>query len=625
MDPAAGSLQSSDDTVRIAALHALTESSMLHPDILADVRVALLSPSSLVRRAALVCWQRTGCGPDDDVRAGMLHRDREVRIAALSAVCRWGADEALSACRMALRDSHDDVVRVALLLLSMQHLPIEPEVLLSHLADANQMIAIKTAVLLAERGHADGEAAVAGYLAQTDSTAFPIVVRLIGAVGLTRYGAVLQAQLHPHHPHLAVLVQALGRLAEPSAIRPILSYLAHHNDHIRSCAVHALITMNDQRIVPALRGATADCRPYVRIAATWTLAGMDEAIDPLVLRDILIHMRTTEAVLWVKQWLRGDVERICERIIRLHTETDWCLSSDARSSLRGIIATHPDAQQIRLHLHACADPQISRTLLPLYTEGVLPLLSADVLVHILADDYLRKGSRLRALADIHIQRDPQTLRTFWSHADDWFHQFYGEYCLLTMDHRWHALIWQTASRALHRQYLKHMSILVRVAPGFVATIPPDGIEWLQRYRDPADPYENECVQYVCGFWEVQQAHASLPPASADPYASPDVFLAWAAPSARGVAQRLIHLHENPLMSVTTQRRALLRAVIQTHPDAPEICTILHDARHPALAVTLIPWYVSGALPPIDPAVYALMPRYSDDQDIRMQRDMRPPR
>jgi hypothetical protein len=113
MHPAVAELQSSDDSVRIAALHAVTAESIQQTDIRADVRIALLSPSAAVRSAAIRCWQRTNSGPDDDVRAGMLHRDREVRIAALSAVCNWGADEALSACRRALRDSHDDVVRVA--------------------------------------------------------------------------------------------------------------------------------------------------------------------------------------------------------------------------------------------------------------------------------------------------------------------------------------------------------------------------------------------------------------------------------------------------------------------------------------------------------------------------------
>ena len=68
MHPAVAELQSSDDSVRIAALHAVTVESMQQTDIRADVRIALSSPSAAVRSAAIRCWQRTHSGPDDDVR-----------------------------------------------------------------------------------------------------------------------------------------------------------------------------------------------------------------------------------------------------------------------------------------------------------------------------------------------------------------------------------------------------------------------------------------------------------------------------------------------------------------------------------------------------------------------------
>ena len=80
-------LQSGEDTVRVAALRRVTRDHMhANPDILVDVRIALVSPSATVRCAALRCWQRTGMGSDSDVRSSLLHRDREVRIAALIAI-----------------------------------------------------------------------------------------------------------------------------------------------------------------------------------------------------------------------------------------------------------------------------------------------------------------------------------------------------------------------------------------------------------------------------------------------------------------------------------------------------------------------------------------------------------
>ena len=614
MDPAVTALQSNDDSVRIAALHAVTAESMQQTDIRADVRIALSSPSAAVRSAAIRCWQRTHSGPDDDVRAGMLHRDREVRIAALSAVCSWGADEALSACRRALRDSHDDVVRVALLFLSMQQLPIEPELLVSHLADDNQMIAIKTAVILAEQGHPDGDDALAGILAQTDSTAYAITVRLIGVVGLTRYGAVLQAQLHPHHPHLAVLVQALGRLAEPRAIRPILSYLAHHNDQIRSTAVQALIAMNDQRIVPALRGATADCRAYVRNAATWVLLGLDAAIEPQMLRNALSAMRQNDAELLLKRWLTGPSASVVARVVTLHEETEWCASNDARACVRRFIAEHPDAQAVRMELHLRQNPHICLTLLPYYSEGELPLLSVDILVRILADDRLRKGSRMLVLADVHIRRDPESLRVFWPHADESFHQYYGEHCLLTMQYEWQALIWQTRSAVLHRRFLRLLATLIRVTPGYVAHTPAAGIEWLQACTDRADFNLCESLTYVQSFWEAHQPPGSTELAPADPYESAPVFAGWAGSSPGGIARRIVQRHDNPLVPITPELRVLFRTLIATHPDGEQICAILHAAQRPAIAVTLIPWYVNGVLPAISLELYAQMMDCCDAAD-----------
>lgn len=614
MDPAVTALQSNDDSVRIAALHAVTVESMQQTDIRADVRIALSSPSAAVRSAAIRCWQRTHSGPDDDVRAGMLHRDREVRIAALSAVCSWGADEALSACRRALRDSHDDVVRVALLFLSMQQLPIEPELLVPHLADDNQMIAIKTAVILAEQGHPDGDDALAGFLAQTNSTAYAITVRLIGVVGLTRYGAVLQAQLHPHHPHLAVLVQALGRLAEPRAIRPILSYLAHHNDQIRSTAVQALIAMNDQRIVPALRGATADCRAYVRNAATWVLLGLDAAIEPQMLRNALSAMRQNDAELLLKRWLTGPSASVVARVVTLHEETEWCASNDARACVRRCIAEHPDAQAVRMELHLRQNPHICLTLLPYYSEGELPLLSVDILVRILADDRLRKGSRMRVLADVHIRRDPESLRVFWPHADESFHQYYGEHCLLTMQYEWQALIWQTRSAVLHRRFLRLLATLIRVAPGYVAHTPAAGIEWLQACTDRADFNLCESLTYVQSFWEAHQPPGSVDLAPADPYESAPVFAGWAGSSPGGIARRIVQRHDNPLVPITPELRVLFRTLIATHPDGEQICAILHAAQRPAIAVTLIPWYVNGVLPAVSLELYAQMMDCCDAAD-----------
>jgi len=59
--------------------------------------------------------------------------------------------------------------------------------------------------------------------------------------------------------------------------------------------------------------------------------------------------------------------------------------------------------------------------------------------------------------------------------------------------------------------------------------------WVALHCDPAEPYENEFVQYGCGFWAALEAHAYQLPMHAHLFATHDVFLAWAAPSASGVA------------------------------------------------------------------------------------------
>ena len=59
--------------------------------------------------------------------------------------------------------------------------------------------------------------------------------------------------------------------------------------------------------------------------------------------------------------------------------------------------------------------------------------------------------------------------------------------------------------------------------------------WVALHCNPAELYENKFVQYGCGFWEVLEAHAYQLPVHADQFATHDVFLAWAASSASGVA------------------------------------------------------------------------------------------
>jgi HEAT repeat protein len=618
MNPAAGALQSSDDPVRSAALHALTEVSMHHPDILADVRVALLSPSPVVRSAAILCWQRTKMGPEEMVRMGLLHRDRLVRQAALQAVCSWGTEDGLPACRRALRDSHEDLVATALRLVVQHGYAVEPELLVATLSASNRSVVLMAAVLLTNMQHEAGIPHIEAALACPQHDDYALVVRHIGSAGLTHYAAVLHTHLHHEHPHLVAVIQALGRLGHRPANRQLLSYLTHSNDHVRTTASHALIAIADHSVINALRGACLDCRSYVRTAAAWTLVGFDQDIDALVLRDILIQMRPSEALLWLKRWLTGDGERVSERIIRLHSEIEWCLTKEARTYVRRIIAAHPEHQQIRLRLHAAADPQISLTLLPLYSEQVLPLLSAALLVHILADDRLRKGGRLRPLADMHIKNNPQTLRLFWPHADESFHQFYGEYCLLTMNHDWHALIWQTRSPVLQRRYLKFVASLVHVAPGFVATIPAAGIAWLQQYAAPEGLYEHDMVRYVTAWWQEQQTVGNQQHLNDDPFATAEIFVAWAAVSPSGIAHRMIQLHENPLMPITIALRELLRTVLGVHPDAPAIRAILHEARRPSIDATLMPWYRRGALPALSAErVEQMRTVYADVDDIQL--------
>ena len=78
-----------------------------------------------------------------------------------------------------------------------------------------------------------------------------------------------------------------------------------------------------------------------------------------------------------------------------------------------------------------------------------------------------------------------------------------------------------ASYALNEYSMLHPEILADV--------------WVALHCDPAEPYENEFVQYWCGFWEALEAHACQLPVHADLFATPDVFLAWVAPAASGVA------------------------------------------------------------------------------------------
>ena len=617
-------LQSGEDTVRVAALRRVTRDHMhANPDILVDVRIALVSPSATVRCAALRCWQRTGMGSDSDVRSSLLHRDREVRIAALIAIAGWSSDDGINACRIALRDAHDDVIRVSLQLVHTHALAVEHEVLAAHLGHANPEIACTVAVILAQRGNPTAFQMVEDWLVAGDSPSQRFAVREVGRIGVTVYVHHIRALLHPQHPCLGAAILALSRLGDRTSLRPLLSFLCHVRDDIRAEAVRALIHIGDVSIAPALHGALADERLYVRTAALHVLIGLDLPFDTAVLAGILPYMLQAAGGALLRPWLTGSAHIVATRLLILHRETQWYQISESRYAMRCIIAAHPQAADI-LHALACVeDARIVATLLPFYIAGDLQLPSDTFLIALLAGGTVQHGTSLRPLADAYIQRHPQTMRAFWQVADATFRQYYGELCILTFAEQWHALLWQITSRELHGRYVRVLASLIPIAPGYIARMPVAAIAWIEAGTEWCSLNDRGYAHCVVEAWRLfQHSDAVLPPI-VDIYRDADFVRAFWGHNPSRIVHRMTELHRNPLVCVDLAMRNAFRTVLATHPDGMTICKELHDAKLPSLAVTLLPWYCDGTLPCPDEALLRAVAPHCDASELLQFAELQP--
>ena len=616
-------LQDADDTVRIAALRRVTRDQMeSNTDIVRDVRIALLSPAVDIRCAALECWQRTEQGFDADVQGSLRHREGLVRIAALYAVIGWGHDIAVAACRIALRDTQDDVVRVALQIIQTHRLPIEPAILATHLDHSDPIIVSIAAALMAHYQDVTAQLLVDSWLDEYASQRQLVMVRTVGRVGLQTSIPRVRAMLLPHHPCLRAAIVALGRLRDRAALRPLLSFLCHLNDDVRADVVQSLIHIGDPAIAPALSGALCDERAYVRSAALQVMLALELPVPPEALLRELPFLRHHQAEKLLTLWLVGDVAVMSERLRIIHQQSDWVATHDARVCIRHIITAHPHATEILCALNSLGDARLAATLQPFYLTGVLPLPSVATLSDLLACGTGYRGTSLRPLADTHIRRDPQTLLQFWKVADESFHRYYGEQCLLTLDPVWHATIVQTASHSLYVRVVRVLKALLPITPGYVARLPVSMLAWIEAGAATANLGVQADAEAVVAAWRGYQHAGAVLPEMVDVYADIDGLRAFWGTTTTRLVHHLIQLHRNPLMRIDPPRRAVFRRLIQEHHESDALCTNLNRARLPTLALTLLPWYCDGSLPwpPLDliQEMYALCDDATRDLLVRYQ-------
>jgi HEAT repeat protein len=566
-----------------------------NPDIARDVRIALLSPSVDVRCAALHCWQRTEQGYDADASASLRHRDGTVRIAALYTVIHWGGDDAVAACRFALRDTHDDVKRVALQIIQTHRLPIEAEILSAHLDHPDPIIVSITAALMAVHGDATAQQIVDTWLDDDASERQVVMVRTVGRVGLVTSLPRLRQMLLPQHPCLRAAVVALGRLRDTAILRPLLSFLCHVNDDTRADVVQALINIGEPAIAPALCGALRDERAYVRSAALHVMLGLDLSIPAEALLRELPNLRQHYAEVLLRLWLVGEATVVTERILAVHQHTDWVATHEARLCMRRIITAHPSAMQILGALDAVGDVCVSTTLHPFYVNGQLPLPTVKGLAELLARGTVYRGSSFRPLADAHIRRDSQTLYLFWQVADDSFRRYYGEQCLLTLDPVWFGLIVQTSLHSLYVRAVRLFVALLPVAPGYIARLPAELMHWIEAGAPSSNRGVQAEAEAVVAAWRTFQQRDGAMPAAVDVYRDITVLRTfWGATPSR-LGHQIQQLHRNPLMHIDASQRAVFRTLIREHSHCAELCVLLHHAQLPGLAVTLLPWYCDGTL------------------------------
>ena len=132
----------------------------------------------------------------------------------------------------------------------------------------------------------------------------------------------IEALLSPEWETRLNATEALGKMKDKRAVKPLLATLKDEDEYVREGAAWGLGQIRDQSVVPALIAAIKDKDKYVRESAVTSLGDLGDkrAVKPLIqaLRDGDESMRRT-----TEKALLNLGEPVIDELVLLLQDSDW--------------------------------------------------------------------------------------------------------------------------------------------------------------------------------------------------------------------------------------------------------------------------------------------------------------
>ena len=349
-------LQASDDDTRIAALKSLTADDCLVPAVREQLTIAIYSPSAAIRIAGLSVWNRCGGGSDPQVVTQLTDPVNAVRLAAYHVVLGWESADFVTYVSRGLRDRSVAIRLFVLACISTAPTPLPVSICQECLSDNDYAVANKAAEILAV--HQD-PLAIDWLLTRYQSTVIHVkkqIIRICGNARVAQAVPLLLNEVATRSDFMIPAIYALGMIAHPDALRPLLAQICSPVLGVANAAVTSLIRYQHPLVVTAMRQAVNDPRKMVSCNAVAVLAAYHFVPDIAISEPYFRHGELAYANYLVQAYLNGDSTTIMAALTTLHTLDVFQGNYEYIRSVRTIIRNHPEFETLVWAL--LASPQL---------------------------------------------------------------------------------------------------------------------------------------------------------------------------------------------------------------------------------------------------------------------------
>jgi HEAT repeat protein len=378
-----------------------------------QLSVAIQSPSAAIRVAALNVWKRYAIAPDPAVVASIAHRVDAVRLMAYQVVLVRASPDLVMYVRRGIRDKNVEIQRFVLTTIAESALQIPAEVLHYCLTDADQFVSFHAAEILAK---CHDQVAIEWLLEQYQSPKIFVKKNAIRVLGTARVPCAVPLLLHElatRSDYLIPAIYALGDIAHPDALRPLLAQICSSVVAVSKAAVTALIAYQHPLVVVAMRQALFDTRSSVRYNATAILAGYHVIPDIHDSALFFHHADPQYCSQLLNAFLQGDGATIIAALTTLHDLAVFCHDDRYYKMIRNIIRNHPEFDEmVQTFLTASVPFFVHLGLVCLECMNVTEMVVRQVLT-LSSDPTSSVSGAVQKYLHTLANRSPQLLVPYW--------------------------------------------------------------------------------------------------------------------------------------------------------------------------------------------------------------------